>query len=1381
MDTGSGKTRVAVLRIMVELERSEKRVWFLTPTVPLALQQFEVLQAEIPAVQCRLICGLDNVEAWSEQRVWDAVLYNVRVVVSTFKILFDAVSHAFVRLSSLSLIVIDEAHNCIKKNPVARLMNEFYWPAKQIGHEVPHILGLTASPLVTSKAEELEVLETTLDAICRRPNKHRDELIAQVNRPDMIATPYGSLLDVAAYGGPTSSMSSLKKAYLELDIKKDPYIVPLLATNTLQSRAKLREALIKRNTYAQRQMKAFCARAWEMCVHLGPWAADYYIHRTISGFLTGSGTSDKPLEGWTDEEKKYLATAFRSVDAPQSSEEPTRLSAKVDALLDILDSHSGSPVGIVFVKERATAAVLSHILSVHPRTKDRYRVGSMVGTSNSPGQKQDFLDPSQKDYSLSLQRFRKGKTNLLVATSVIEEGIDIPACNLVICFDKPENLKAFIQRRGRARMSTSQLYLMLQDTTDQSATEWQRLEEEMKRMYEDEMRQKKMLEELESSEIPEYPVLEDEVTGARLTIDDAKQHLEHFCATISTREFVNWSPFYVVHSLDGSPIDNSRPSLLKATVHLPVSLAPEVRRAESLRAWNSEANACKDAAFQAYVNLYRASLVNHNLLPLTHSKLLKGAEARLGLAIVKAQMNPWPEVANAWRNNGELFKRRLTVSSLESSARVEFEMALPIPIPHVPDFTLHWDYRSSWLISMVPGGVASSPAVGGGRAGQSTALLEMAFGHRWLVENKQYPIQLVSLERDLSVEDVGAKDFDVGLAENLLATNLLRGRHRPFFFLGHLPAKPPAALVKRLQTDFDSLPEDVPYVVVKDWPKKAGLFHLNNNPVLHPNPNPQPPSTKPYHQVLPADRVKVDDVPAVYSQVGMMIPAITHALEVYLVAADLLESRLEKTGITDLSLVATAITASASRGLGDYERIEFLGDSILKLCATIDCTAENLHFPEGYLSLLKEKIVSNSRLFRAATQFGLDKYIILKCFTHQKWRPTYVEDLLEQPPSITGTRKISTKTVADVVEALIGASFISGGISKALACMSLFLPERKWQSIEAGREALYKNAPANDPLPITIQPVEQLIGYTFSKKSLLTEALTHPSYKPPVLQRQDLSGAIISLDRAEFLGDAILDHIVVTKIFAVNDPRPLTQSEMHLLRTALVNADILAFLAMEWSITQNRFDITAGPGPSGSEAEGGSEPPLSLMPFTVELPLWSFMRHGSSEIALIQRATKQRYAELRGDIRAAMRTGSHYPWALLARLQAQKFFSNMFEAVLGAVWVDSGSLAECEKLVERAGILPYLRRMLADKVHVLHPKEELGHLAISEKVDYVIATSPSPSPSDSGDVVFSCRVLVGGRCVADVAGGMSREEVRVRAAEEACRFLKSRGAAAGGV
>jgi ERCC4-related helicase len=83
-------------------------IWFLAPTKPLASQQFDVLRAQIPSVQSKFICGDDNVDAWSDQGVWDGVLLNVRIVVATYQILLDAVSHSFIQLASLSLIVIDE-------------------------------------------------------------------------------------------------------------------------------------------------------------------------------------------------------------------------------------------------------------------------------------------------------------------------------------------------------------------------------------------------------------------------------------------------------------------------------------------------------------------------------------------------------------------------------------------------------------------------------------------------------------------------------------------------------------------------------------------------------------------------------------------------------------------------------------------------------------------------------------------------------------------------------------------------------------------------------------------------------------------------------------------------------------------------------------------------------------------------------------------------------------------------------------------------------------------------------------------------------------------------------------------------------------------------
>ena len=316
---------------------------------------------------------------------------------------------------------------------------------------------------------------------------------------------------------------ALRQSFTSYDITQDPYVVELKKKHLAgQDQTKqLYDVLVKRDTYCCNQLRSLTTKAGAMLEELGPSATDWYLHQCMAQFEKAAHGSDQVFDLSSDE-KLHLLTFLRKLPFTESismAQIPLdHISCKVIKLIDLLVAEaSGNPkfTGLVFVEQRAWVATLAEILSVHPQTKDLLRVGTFIGTSKSSKRKGDvagFAEP--KNQQNTLDNFRAGKMNLILATSVLEEGIDVSKCHLVICFERPKNLKSFVQRRGRARMQKSKYIIFFPEVGGGRPLEsWQALEEEMKRAYLDDQRQARLPQDLELEEEEGERVFEVKATG----------------------------------------------------------------------------------------------------------------------------------------------------------------------------------------------------------------------------------------------------------------------------------------------------------------------------------------------------------------------------------------------------------------------------------------------------------------------------------------------------------------------------------------------------------------------------------------------------------------------------------------------------------------------------------------------------------------------------------------------------------------------------------------------------------------------------------------------------------------------------------------------------
>ncbi|XP_050938034.1 endoribonuclease Dicer homolog 3a isoform X2 [Cucumis melo] len=335
------------------------------------------------------------------------------------------------------------------------------------------------------------------------------------------------------------------------------------------------------------------------------------------------------------------------------------------------------------------------------------------------------------------------------------------------------------------------------------------------------------------------------------------------------------------------------------------------------------------------------------------------------------------------------------------------------------------------------------------------------------------------------------------------------------------------------------------------------------------------------HVHMPPELVLSMDVPKGVLKSSYLLPSLMHRFESLMLASQLRKEINYHSNSLSISssLILEALTTLGSCENFSLERLELLGDSVLKYAVSCHLFLKFPEKHEGQLSSRRQQVICNATLHALGTKCGLQGYIRDSAFDPRRWvapgqctnRPVPCKcgvDTVEVPlddkfctedPKVVlgkccdkGHRWVVSKTIADCAEALIGAYFVDGGIIAALHVM-------KWLGIDVDLDvalvvdAITSASLRSCPLGDTeIATLESKIGYDFAVKGLLLEAITHTS-------DQEI-GVNYCYQRLEFLGDSVLDLLITWHYYQKYldiDPGELTD-----LRSASVNNENFAQVAV---------------------------------------------------------------------------------------------------------------------------------------------------------------------------------------------------------------------------
>jgi ERCC4-related helicase len=527
LPTALGKTVIAILVCAEFLYNyKSKRVLVMAPTKPLVAQHmssfFSVLN--IPEDGIAVVTG-KNLPP-TRMAVWNRK--EIRLVFATPEVVKNDLAENRLSLSEFSLLVFDEAHRAVKDYAYTSIARYYVQQSSY-----PVILAMTASP--GSEKRRME-------EVC---NNLYIEQIEYRNEEDGDVKPYINPIDVTwkwftipqEYKYISSTLRAmledklqfliqrglLRKKHVQWIFKSDlinlgEEIQYKLELTMEELRGPLYAALMQQSSALTLM---YCA---ELIESQGSPSLKAFLERVENDggkahqsllndnrikeiqTLINSLKIEHPKTIYLVELLKQRYSLFQSIDKRQHEQDKkvTDIGEHMEHSVafrkpsDVINESSKS---LVFTHYRDTARKVVEIL-----TENGIKAARFVGQAK----RELDIGMSQEEQSAVLESFRNGEFDVLVATSIAEEGLDIPEVDLVVFYEPIPSEIRYIQRRGRTGRKSSGCVIILaaKDTIDE------------RYLYACKRRMEKMKQILSTISITLKPIQRTDVLANRMTPDE---------------------------------------------------------------------------------------------------------------------------------------------------------------------------------------------------------------------------------------------------------------------------------------------------------------------------------------------------------------------------------------------------------------------------------------------------------------------------------------------------------------------------------------------------------------------------------------------------------------------------------------------------------------------------------------------------------------------------------------------------------------------------------------------------------------------------------------------------------------------------------------------